>query len=176
MSAFCFVSSYQTYYAGYWGLSWYVKVSLVLCSSLDTDGICRGWVIPAVLQFSSALAIAELASSMPVNGAFYWWTSALAKPRFSRFSAFVTGWIIVMSLMCVLASFTWGLSAFLFSIIPFVQPDFVPTKGQQLGMSYGLVIFWVTASFLRAERMTYVFYASSESRPVNPWSERCCRC
>ncbi|KAL4736662.1 hypothetical protein BDV11DRAFT_207462 [Aspergillus similis] len=52
LSAIFVTGSYQIMYAGYWGLSW-------------------GWIIPTIFVLPEVLAIAELASSMPVNGAFY---------------------------------------------------------------------------------------------------------
>jgi hypothetical protein len=57
----------------------------------DADLRERGWVIPNLLMLPEVLAICELASAMPVNGAFYWGTGALVPPNCSHFVSYLTG-------------------------------------------------------------------------------------
>ncbi|UPL02490.1 hypothetical protein LCI18_013424 [Fusarium solani-melongenae] len=134
-----FVTSYyQFVYAGYWGLSW-------------------GWIIPAILMVSQPLAVAELCSAMPVNGAFYWWTAALGPKRVSRVLSFVAGWINCIALITSLASFSYAVASSWAIIISMLHPDWIPTNAQIMGVAMGLVILWGFLGALRMEKFTWLF-------------------
>ncbi|KAI8654766.1 Amino acid transporter [Fusarium keratoplasticum] len=134
-----FVTSYyQFVYGGYWGLSW-------------------GWIIPAILMVSQPLAVAELCSAMPVNGAFYWWAAALGPKRVSRVLSFVAGWINCISLITSLASFSYAVASSWAVIISMLHPQWIPTNAQIMGVAMGLVILWGLLGALRMEKFTWLF-------------------
>ncbi|KAF5598362.1 amino-acid permease [Fusarium pseudocircinatum] len=130
-------SSYQIVYGGYWGLTW-------------------GWIIPAVLFFAQPLAIAELCSSMPVNGANYWWTAALSPMSFSRPLSFISGWITIMQIVTSLASVSFACGTSLVTIISVFHPEWHPSNSQVMGIAMSIVIFWGVTSFLRMESIAWI--------------------
>ncbi|KAL4745058.1 hypothetical protein BDW72DRAFT_199001 [Aspergillus terricola var. indicus] len=138
LSAIFVTASYQITYAGYWGLSW-------------------GWLIPSLLVFPEVLAIAELASSMPVNGAFYWWSGALALPRWSRSVSFITGWLNMLSMFTATAAFAYAVaSSFSFSL-SIAVPGTEWTNAQLMGLSIGVVVLWSALMTLRLERVAVIY-------------------
>ncbi|KAL2671592.1 hypothetical protein Neosp_014182 [[Neocosmospora] mangrovei] len=138
MAAITIISSYQITYGGYWGLTW-------------------GWIIPSVLLLPQPLAIAELCSSMPVNGANYWWTAALAPPSLSRPFSFIAGWITVSQIITSLASLSYAGATSLSYAVPTLCPSWEPDNAQIMAIAMGLLIFWGLTSFLRMERIAWVF-------------------
>ncbi|KAE8357497.1 amino acid/polyamine transporter I [Aspergillus caelatus] len=133
---------YPITYAGYWGLSW-------------------GWLIPNIMMIPQVIAVAELCSSMPVNGAFYWWAAALAPRRASRPVAFIMGWLNVLSLATHLASFSYAVASSLGQTIGYFVEGFVATRPQLMGMAMGTVTLWASLMLLRLERMTLVIMTTA---------------
>jgi amino acid transporter len=119
----------------------------------------RGWIIPNVLVFSEVLAIAELASSMPLNGSFYWWSGALAPPRWSNLISFVSGWLNVLSMFSATAAFVYAVAASISFGINVAVPDFKWTNAQIMGLSFGVLIIWAAVMSFRLETITVVFMA-----------------
>ncbi|KAL3482720.1 amino acid/polyamine transporter I [Aspergillus germanicus] len=138
LSAIFITGYYQIVYAGYWGLSW-------------------GWIIPNLLLFPEVLAIAELASSMPVNGAFYWWTGALAPPRWSHAASFITACFNMLSMFTSTASFAYAVaSAFSFSLM--IAGSTVEwTNAQLMGLAMGVLLLWSALMGLRLERVATIY-------------------
>ncbi|KAF4960046.1 hypothetical protein FSARC_10577 [Fusarium sarcochroum] len=141
MGGIAIISSYQIVYGGYWGLTW-------------------GWIIPAVLFFAQPLAIAELCSSMPVNGANYWWTAALSPPSLSRPLSFISGWITIAQIVTSLASVSFACGTSLATVVPIFHPEWEPNNAQIMSIAMGVVLFWGLTSFLRMESITWVFILS----------------
>ncbi|KAH7127297.1 amino acid/polyamine transporter I [Dactylonectria macrodidyma] len=141
MGGILIISSYQITYGGYWGLVW-------------------GWFIPAVIFFPQALAIAELCSSMPINGANYWWTAALAPPALSRPLSFISGWTSVVQVITGLASFSFACGLTLGYVIPVLQPEWIPTNAQVMGIAMAILLLWGASSFLHMENVNMVYIAN----------------
>ncbi|PYI30060.1 hypothetical protein BP00DRAFT_477611 [Aspergillus indologenus CBS 114.80] len=138
LSAILITASYQIRYAGYWGLSW-------------------GWMIPNVLMLPEVLAIAELASSMPVNGSFYWWAGALAPPAWSHAVSFITGWMNVMTMFASTASFAYAVASSLSYGVTIALPDLIWTNAQVMALSLAVVLIWSAMMTLRLERIAFVY-------------------
>ncbi|KAL3447773.1 amino acid/polyamine transporter I [Aspergillus insuetus] len=138
LSAIFVTSYYQITYAGYWGLSW-------------------GWIIPNIIVFPEVLAIAELASSMPVNGAFYWWTGALAPPRWSHSTSFITACFNMLSMFTSTASFAYAVaSSFSFTLM--IAGSTVEwTNARLLGLAMGVLLLWSALMGLRLERVVIIY-------------------
>lgn len=117
----------------------------------------RGWIIPSIIFFPQALAIAELSSSMPVNGACYWWTAALAPSRLSRPLAFVSGWTNVLALFTSVASFSYATSASLRAAIALLEPNWAATDAQLMGMSFAMIFLWTCLTVLKLENIAMVY-------------------
>ncbi|KAL3457139.1 pyridoxal phosphate-dependent transferase [Aspergillus heterothallicus] len=138
LSAIMISASYQIIYGGYWGLSW-------------------GWIIPNVLMVFEVLAVAELASSMPVNGSFYWWAAALAPPQWSHAVSFITGWLNVMTMFASAASFAYAVASSFSYAIMIAAPDTTWTNAQVMALSLGVLVAWVAVMAWKLERITFVY-------------------
>ncbi|KAL2817635.1 amino acid/polyamine transporter I [Aspergillus granulosus] len=138
LSAIFVTANYQITYAGYWGLSW-------------------GWIIPSFLVLPEVLAISELASSMPVNGAFYWWSGALAPPRWSHSVSFITGCLNLLSIFTATAAFAYAVaSSFSFSL-SIAVPDMQWTNPQLMALSLGVIVLWSALMALRLEKVAVIY-------------------
>ncbi|KAL4753501.1 hypothetical protein BDW72DRAFT_26338 [Aspergillus terricola var. indicus] len=138
LSAIFVTGYYQITYAGYWGLSW-------------------GWIIPNIIVFPEVLAIAELASSMPVNGAFYWWTGALAPPRWSHSTSFITACFNMLSMFTSAASFAYAVaSTFSFSL-SIAGSTVEWTNARLMAFSMAVVVLWSALMALRLERVVTIY-------------------
>ncbi|KAL2814186.1 amino acid/polyamine transporter I [Aspergillus granulosus] len=133
---------YPITYAGYWGLSW-------------------GWILPNIMMIPQVIAVAELCSSMPVNGAFYWWAAALAPRRASRAVAFIMGWLNILSLATHLASFSYAVGSSLGQTIGYFVEGFVATRPQLMGMAMGTVTLWASLILLRLEKVSIVMMTTA---------------
>lgn len=124
---------------------------------------------------SQPLAVAELCSAMPVNGAFYWWTAALGPKRVSRVLSFVAGWINCISLITSLASFSYAVASSWAVIISMLHPEWIPTNAQIMGVAMGLVILWGLLGALRMEKFTWLFIITSTclNLLLRPWLTGC---
>jgi amino acid transporter len=123
---------------------------------------CRGWVIPAFIFAPQAMATAMLSSSMPVNGAFYWYTAALAPEKLSRPLAFMVGWTTVLSGVTSIASFAYAVASPLALFVSKLHPAWEPTNPQIMGMSFAIVALWSVLSCLRLERISWMVFGNSK--------------
>ncbi|CAG7562633.1 unnamed protein product [Fusarium equiseti] len=137
-------SPIQLTYGGYWGLTW-------------------GWVIPAVAFFPWALATAELASSMPVNGTSYWWVAALAPPNLSRPLSFVTGITNLMYAITSVASFAWAMSQTLITVIG-IYSGWEATTGASLGISIAVCVLWVAMACMRMQDSNTLYICNGKPK------------
>jgi amino acid transporter len=108
------------------------------------------------------IAIAEMCSSMPVNGAFYWWAAALAPRRASRAVAFIGGWFNLLSLATHLASFSYAVASSLAQTINYFDQDFTATRPQIMSIAMGVVTLWASLMLLRLEKVSIVMMITSE--------------
>ncbi|KAF5598369.1 amino-acid permease [Fusarium pseudocircinatum] len=138
LSGYMITTYYQISYGGYWGLTW-------------------GWILPVVLFFPQALAIAELSSSMPINGAFYWWTAALAPRHLSRPFSYMLGWFTMLTYMTSLASFAYATGSGYAVLASFLTADWHPSNAQIMGIAVGFIMLWVSMQFLGMERLNLAF-------------------
>lgn len=107
------------------------------------------------------IAIAELCSSMPVNGGFYWWAAALAPRKLSRSVGFIVGWFNVLSLATGLAAFAYAVASGLGQSITIATGhDF--TLPELMGISMAIVTLWATLMLLRLENVSFVMIGTGE--------------
>ncbi|KAL3487244.1 amino acid/polyamine transporter I [Aspergillus germanicus] len=135
-------SYYQILYGGYFGLVW-------------------GWLIPCVLYFPFVISVCELCSSMPLNGATYWWAAALAPPRIARPLSYIAGWLNSFTLVTSLASFAYATGAGLCVVITIIKPELTLSTAEQMGIAMGIVVFWAVLSCLRLEQISFIFICSA---------------
>ncbi|TVY64790.1 GABA-specific permease [Fusarium oxysporum f. sp. cubense] len=117
--------------------------------------LSSGWIIPNLMMLPQAIAIAELCSSMPVNGGFYWWSAALAPGRFSRPVAFIVGWFNVLSLATGLAAFAYAIAAGLAETIT-IATEYEFSNAELMGISMGVITLWASLMLLRLENVSIV--------------------
>jgi amino acid transporter len=108
------------------------------------------------------IAVAELCSSMPVNGAFYWWAAALAPRSAARAVAFIMGWLNLLSLATHLASFSYAVASSLAQAIGYFVQGFVATRPQLMGMAMGTVTLWASLMLLRLETVSFVMITTGK--------------
>lgn len=140
LSAICITAFYQIGYGGYWGLTW-------------------GWLIPSLVFLPQALAAAALCSAMPVNGAFYWWTAAMAPKWCSKFLSFVSGWVNLLTLATSIASFAFAVTSSTVQGIIYVAPQWSPSNAELMGIAFGVVFLWLALASRRLEEISWVYLA-----------------
>ncbi|KAJ6016842.1 hypothetical protein N7451_000221 [Penicillium sp. IBT 35674x] len=138
LSAILITGFYQVTYAGYWGLSW-------------------GWIIPNILMFPEVLAICELASSMPLNGAFYWWTGALAPPKWSHSLSYITGWLNILQIFTGTAAFAYAVASSFAYSVNIVVPSFSGTNAELMALSMAIVVLWAALMGLNLEKISVIY-------------------
>ncbi|KAJ5371474.1 uncharacterized protein N7496_007566 [Penicillium cataractarum] len=143
MSAISVSAFYLISYGGYFGLTW-------------------GWFIPSVILLPQVLAVSELCSSMPVNGAYYWWAAALAPPAWSRCVGFISGWVTMFGLLTGIASFSYAVAAGLAQSIMIAKPDWSASNPIIMAMALAVVVSWALTMALRLESISiaYIFTAA----------------
>jgi amino acid transporter len=72
-----------------------------------------GWLIVGLFVTIVALAMAEIASSMPTAGGLYYWSSRLGSPAWGWF----TGWFNLIGQISVTASIDYGAAIFVDSLL-----------------------------------------------------------
>ncbi|KAJ5683332.1 amino acid transporter [Penicillium macrosclerotiorum] len=135
-------SPYQIVYGGYWGLVW-------------------GWIIPAVFMIPQALAVAELCSSMPINGAFYWWTAALAPPSWSRPLSFISGWTNVFQLITSCAGLGYACATTLTSMGAALNPSWTPTNAETMAISMAIMLLYSLLIGIRMEQLSWILISAA---------------
>ncbi|KAM5350144.1 hypothetical protein ACJ41O_006649 [Fusarium nematophilum] len=115
-----------------------------------------GWIIPNLMMLPQVIAVAELCSSMPVNGGFYWWSAALAPGWASRPVAFIVGWFNVLALSTGLAAFAYAVASGFAQSLSYVVTDFKPSLAELMGISMGVVTLWASLMLLKLERVSIV--------------------
>lgn len=109
------------------------------------------------------LAVCELASSMPVNGAFYWWSGALAPPEWSHCISFVSGWLNIFSMFTATASFAYAVASSLTYAITIILPTMQWTDSQIMAISMGVVIIWAALMSFKLESIITVYICLGSS-------------
>lgn len=138
LSAICITAFYQINYGGYWGLTW-------------------GWVIPSIVFLPQAMAAAALCSAMPVNGAFYWWTAAMAPAWCSKFLSYLSGWVNLLTLATSISSFAWAGTSTTVQGITFVASQWTPTRPEMMAIAFGVVFMWLALSSRRLEEISWIY-------------------
>lgn len=125
--------------------------------SIENADQPRGWIIPNLLLLPEVLAIAELASSMPVNGSFYWWAGALAPPEWSHPISFITGWLNVLTMFASTAAFAYAVASYFSYAIVIAVPTMVWTNAQIMALSLAVIVIWAAVMTLKLERIAFVY-------------------
>ncbi|GKZ29330.1 hypothetical protein AbraIFM66950_004302 [Aspergillus brasiliensis] len=119
--------------------------------------LTSGWIIPNVLMLPEVLAVAELASSMPVNGSFYWWAGALAPPAWSHAVSFITGWLNVLTMFASTAAFAYAVSTSFSYVVTIAVPGMVWTDAQMMVLSLAVIVVWGALMTLNLEGIAFVY-------------------
>lgn len=104
------------------------------------------------MMIPQVIAVAELCSSMPVNGGFYWWAAALSPPKYARAFAFITGWFNALAVVTGLASFAYSIAVGLAQTVTIATGGrFDGTLAEVMAMSMAVVTLWAAVMLLRLE-------------------------
>lgn len=120
----------------------------------------RGWIIPCFLFFPQPLAVAELCSAMPVNGAFYWWTAALAPPHLSKPLSFIAGWSSVVQIITGLASFSFACATAYVALIPMLGVNCTASNAAIMAIAMAVVLVWACTVSFQMEKVSWLFITS----------------
>ncbi|KAF5685703.1 GABA permeas UGA4 [Fusarium denticulatum] len=122
--------------------------------------MASGWFIPSLLFLPWALTTAEFCSSMPVTGANYWWTAALAPPSISRPLYFIAGMANIMSALTSIASFAWASSSSICTIIGLFT-GWAPTNPIIFTVAIATCAAWFFTASIKMDKASLVFMASA---------------
>jgi amino acid transporter len=86
--------------------------------------IVWGWLLVGVFVTLVAMAMGEIASSMPTAGALYFWASKLGSPAWGWF----TGWFNLVGQISVTAAIQYGSAVFTTALLNLWFPDVVNTE------------------------------------------------
>ncbi|SCO79479.1 related to UGA4-GABA permease-also involved in delta-aminolevulinate transport [Fusarium oxysporum] len=138
----------------------YARVFRSLGAMSLTMAMASGWFIPSFLFLPWALTTAEFCSSMPVNGANYWWTAALAPPLISRPLSFIAGMANIMNALTRIASFAWASSSSICTIIGLFT-GWVPANPIIFAVAIATYAAWFFTASIRMDKASLVFISSA---------------
>lgn len=117
------------------------------------------------MMFPQVIAVAELCSSMPVNGGFYWWAAALAPKRYSRAFAFITGWFNAVAVATGLAAFAYAIASAMTQTITIVtNGQYHATLPEVMGVAMAVITCWGLLMLLKLERINMIMIGAGASR------------
>lgn len=108
-------------------------------------------------MFFEVLAISELASSMPVNGSFYWWAGALAPPKWSHPISYITGWVNVLSAITGTAAFAYAVATSFAYSVTIAVPTMTWTNPELMALSMGVIVLWAALMTVNLEKISVIY-------------------
>jgi len=98
--------------------------------------ITWGWLVVGAFSVLIALAMGEIASSMPTAGALYYWASKLGGPAWGWF----TGWFNLIGLITVLAAADYGTATFATALFHLWLPGLVGTDTVAIFITFTVIV------------------------------------
>ncbi|HEY0812389.1 MAG TPA: amino acid permease [Pseudonocardia sp.] len=98
--------------------------------------ITWGWLVVGAFCILIALAMGEIASSMPTAGALYYWSSKLGGPAWGWF----TGWFNLIGQIAVMAAADYGAAIFTTALLNLWFPDLVGTDTVAIFITYTVIV------------------------------------
>ena len=98
--------------------------------------ITWGWLIIGSFSILVAMALGEIASSMPTAGALYYWSSKLGGPAWGWF----TGWFNLVGQISVTAAIDYGAATFTTALLNLWFPDVVSTETSMIFIVFTVII------------------------------------
>ena len=98
--------------------------------------ITWGWLLVGGFCVLVALAMGEIASSMPTAGALYFWASKLGGPAWGWF----TGWFNLIGQIAVTAAIDYGAAIFTTALLNLWFPDAIGTDAGAIFICYTVII------------------------------------
>jgi amino acid transporter len=95
-----------------------------------------GWLVVGVFCVFVALAMGEIASSMPTAGALYYWASTLGGPAWGWF----TGWFNLIGQIAVTAAIDYGAAIFTTALLNLWFPAVVGTDTAAVFITYSVIM------------------------------------
>jgi amino acid transporter len=98
--------------------------------------IVWGWVLVSVFTTLVAMAMAEIASSMPTAGALYFWASRLGGPAWGWF----TGWFNLVGQISVTAGIDYGGGVVTTALLNLLFPDLIDTESSTIFIVFTVIV------------------------------------
>jgi amino acid transporter len=95
-----------------------------------------GWLLVGVFCVPVAMAMGEIASSMPTAGALYFWASRLGGPAWGWF----TGWFNLLGQIAVTASIQYGSATFTTALLNLWFPSIVGTDTTTIFITFTVIV------------------------------------
>ena len=114
---------------------------------------------------------------MPVNGAYYWWSAALAAPKYSRPVGFIAGWATILTLLTGMASITFATAATAAASITLLNVRWNPANAELMGIALAILILWTALSEIGSNRLNTLLIICGTSEHVVPYPvTKCVQC
>lgn len=78
--------------------------------------------------------------------------------KYSRFLSFVSGWIIVLSLFCNVASYAYAIYSQICTGISLIVPSWHPSNAESMAVAMAVVLVWSILMLLKLEDVKWVYY------------------
>ena len=98
--------------------------------------ITWGWLLVGGFCILVAMAMAEVASSMPTAGALYFWASKLGGPAWGWF----TGWFNLIGVIAVTAAIQYGSAIFMTALLNLWFPALVGTDTTAIFITFTVIV------------------------------------
>jgi amino acid transporter len=119
--------------------------------------ITWGWLLVGVFCVLVSMAMAEIASSMPIAGALYFWASKLGGPSWGWF----TGWFNLIGQIAVTASIDYGAATFTTALLNLWFPGAVGTDSTAIFITYTVIVgLHLALNLLRINILAVVYSLS----------------
>ncbi|KAM0749165.1 APA family basic amino acid/polyamine antiporter [Meredithblackwellia eburnea MCA 4105] len=116
-------------------------VTTLFLYGLTTGGpgvMASGWIIVSFFTMFVALAMAEIVSSIPTSGGPYHWAALIAKPKYSAFAAWTTGYANLLGQVAVTTGISFGNAGLISTLGALHGFDVTPAK--TVGIYAGLLV------------------------------------
>ncbi|GAA5854380.1 hypothetical protein JCM9279_001027 [Rhodotorula babjevae] len=97
-----------------------------------------GWICVSVMTMFVAFSMAEVVSAVPSAGGPMHWAALLARPKYSAFAAYATGWFNFLGQAAVTASITFGNANLIATLAG--EYGFESSAARIIGIDAGLLV------------------------------------
>ncbi|GAA5899064.1 hypothetical protein JCM8208_002992 [Rhodotorula glutinis] len=98
-----------------------------------------GWICVSIMTMFVAFSMAEVVSAVPSAGGPMHWSALLARPKYSAFAAYATGWFNFLGQAAVTASIAFGNANLIATLAG--EYGFESSAARIIGIDAGILVF-----------------------------------